>query len=101
MLAMTQSAVDAIKHIAPGEAGLRVFASERDSAIDSLHIEIAAQPQPHDEVLQAEGAQVFLEPHAAETLDEMVLDATHDERGVRFAVSSRAQPPSDPGDHDG
>ena len=68
---------------------------------DSLQIEIAAQPQPHDEVLEAGGAQVFLEPHAAETLDDMVLDATHDERGVRFAVSRRPQPPSDPGAHDG
>ena len=99
MLAMTQSAVNAIKYIAPGEAGLRVFASERHPEIDSLQIEIAEQPQPRDKVLEAGGAHVFLEPNAADTLDDMVLDATHDERGVRFAVSRRP-PPSASGEHD-
>lgn len=101
MLAMTQSAVNAIKHIAPGGAGLRVFASGRDPEIDSLQIEIAEQPQSRDRVLEAGGAQVFLEPQAAETLDDMVLDATHDERGVRFAITRRLQQPCDPGEHDG
>jgi Fe-S cluster assembly iron-binding protein IscA len=87
VLAITQRAADAINHVAPGDFGLRVFLSGGASDIQSLQVEIAAAPQPEDQVLETEGAQVFLEPQAAATLDDMVLDATQDESGVRFAVA--------------
>lgn len=86
MLEITQRAADAINQIAPGESGLRVFISGGAPDIQSLQVEIAAAPQPEDQVVETEGAQVFLEPQAAETLDDKVLDAMQDERGVRFAI---------------
>lgn len=90
MLEITQRAVDVIKRIAPGDAGLRVFLAEGAPDIQSLQIEIVPTPQPEDQVLETAGAQVFLEPQAADTLDDMVLDATQDESGVRFAVAHQS-----------
>jgi iron-sulfur cluster assembly protein len=87
VLEITQRAIDAIKQITPGDAGLRVFLPGGAPDIQSLQVEIAPAPRPEDQVLETEGAQVFLEPKAADTLDDMVLDATHDEDGVRFAVT--------------
>ena len=90
MLEITQRAVDAINHIAPGDSGLRVFLAGGAADIQSLQVEIATAPLPEDKVLESEGAQVFLEPQAAETLEDMVLDATQDEGGVRFAVAHQS-----------
>jgi Fe-S cluster assembly iron-binding protein IscA len=87
VLEITQRAADAINQIAPGKSGLRVFISGGAPDIQSLQVEIAAAPQPEDQVLETEGAQVFLEPQAAVTLDDKVLDAMQDERGVRFAIA--------------
>jgi iron-sulfur cluster assembly protein len=89
VLEITQRAAEAINQLAPGESGLRVFISGAPD-IQSLQVEIAAAPQPADQVVETEGAQVFLEPQAAETLDDKVLDATQDERGVRFAIAHQA-----------
>ena len=87
MLELTQRAVDAINQVAPGDAGLRVFLSGGAPDIQALQVEIASAPQPEDQVVETEGAQVFLEPQAAVRLDDMVLDATRDENGVHFAVA--------------
>ena len=37
-------------------------------------------------VLEADGAQIFLDPSVASVLDDKVLDAEVDEGEVRFAV---------------
>jgi Fe-S cluster assembly iron-binding protein IscA len=90
VLEITQRAAEAINQLAPGESGLRVFISGGPPDIQSLQVEVAEAPQPADQVVETEGAQVFLEPQAAETLDDKVLDATQDERGVRFAIAHQA-----------
>lgn len=98
MLEMTKTAIDVINHVAPGEAGLRVFTSggERDAA--ALHVEIADAPKAEDQVVEADGAHVFLEPRAADTLEDKVLDAVQDERGVHFAVTPQHPAGSAPGE---
>jgi len=98
VLEMTQTAIDVIKHIAPGDAGLRVFLSDGARDIQSLQVEIAEAPQADDQVLEADGAHVFLEPEAADTLDDMVLDASRYESGVRFAVTHQRPPGFAPGE---
>jgi iron-sulfur cluster assembly protein len=98
VLEMTQTAINVIRHLAPGEAGLRVYTSGGDRDPEALQIEIADAPRADDEVLEADGAQVFLEPRAADALDDKVLDAMQDERGVRFAVSQQNPPGSAPGE---
>ncbi|WP_254185545.1 hypothetical protein [Nocardioides panacis] len=48
-------------------------------------------PQPGDRVLEEGGARVFLEETAAETLDDMVLDARVDDNGgVEFSITAQA-----------
>ncbi len=91
---MTQTAIDVIKHIAPGDAGLRVYTSGGAPDIQGLQVEVAREPKADDHVVEAGGAQVFLEPRAADTLEDKVLDAVQDERGVRFAVTDQEPPGS-------
>lgn len=95
---MTQTAIDVIKHIAPGDAGLRVYSSGGEPDMQALQVEIAETPKADDQVVEAGGAQVFLEPRAADTLDDKVLDAVQDERGVRFAVTDQRPPGFAPGE---
>ncbi len=98
MLEMTQTAIDVINHIAPGDAGLRVYVSGGQPDVRALQVEIAEEPKADDQVVEAGGAQVFLESRAADTLDDKVLDAVQDERGVRFAVTQQHPPGSAPGE---
>jgi iron-sulfur cluster assembly protein len=98
VLAMTQTAIDVINKIAPGDAGLRVYMSGGAQDIQALQVELAQAPKTDDQVLEAGGAQVFLEPRAADTLDGKVLDAVQDEGGVRFAVTEQNPPGSAPGE---
>lgn len=97
MLEMTQTAIDFIKHIAPGDSGLRVYTAGAPDT-QALQLEIAEAPRADDQVVEAGGAQVFLEPRAADTLDDKVLDAVQDERGVHFAVIHQNAPGSAPGE---
>ena len=91
MLAMTENARDAIKEVAPGGSGLRVFTSELPGVAgqQTFQVEVAATPSPEDHVLDVDGANVFLDPRAAALLDDKVLDATVDGASVRFAVAER------------
>jgi Fe-S cluster assembly iron-binding protein IscA len=95
---MTQTAIEVIRHIAPGDAGLRVYISGGEPDVQALQVEIAEQPQVDDQVVEAGGAHVFLEPRAADTLDDKVLDAVRDESGVRFAVTPQHPPGFAPGE---
>ncbi|HEX5782219.1 MAG TPA: hypothetical protein VFX80_09860 [Solirubrobacteraceae bacterium] len=94
MLEVTQTAIDVIKHIAPGDAGLRVYTAGGDRDARGLQIEIADQPRADDQVVEADGAHVFLEPAAADSLDDKVLDAVQDTRGVHFAVTPQHAGPA-------
>jgi iron-sulfur cluster assembly protein len=98
VLEVTQTAIDAIKHITPADSGLRIYLSGGAPDINALQVEIAEAPKAGDQVVEAEGAQVFLEPQAADTLDDMVLDVMQDARGVRFAVTQQDPPGSAPGE---
>jgi Fe-S cluster assembly iron-binding protein IscA len=94
---MTQSAIEVIKHLAPGESGLRVYSSG-DPDTEELQVAIVDTPKATDEVVEAGGAQVFLEPQVVDTLDDKVLDAVQDSRGVHFAVIPQHPPGSAPGE---
>ena len=98
MLEMTKTAIDLINHLAPGEAGLRVFTSGGERDAEGLQVEITDAPKAEDQVVEAGGAHVFLEPQAADTLDDKVLDAVQDERGVRFAVTPQQPAGPAPGE---
>jgi iron-sulfur cluster assembly protein len=94
MLTITDTAAEAIKGIVaspqvPEGAGLRIATRPEGSAEGALEVSVAAVPAEDDQVVEESGAQVFLEPHAAEALDDKVLDAEIERGEVRFAVGEQ------------
>lgn len=95
MLAITETAVEAIKGVVatqelPESAGVRIVADRASEPEGALEVSVAATPAEDDEVIEEAGAQVFLEPRAAEILEDKVLDAEVDQQGqVSFAVGEQ------------
>lgn len=96
MLALTDSAVEAVKSIvssAGGDSetgGLRL-AAEREGAEANLHLSVVALPAEDDEVIEEQGARVFLEPEAASLLDDKVLDANVEQNQVAFTIADQIE----------
>lgn len=92
MLTLTPNATTEIRNIidnpeVPDGCGLRIA---NDPAAGGLTLTLAATPAEDDQVLDENGARVFLEPQAASMLDEMALDADTDGDGqVRFTVAQK------------
>lgn len=96
VLTITQSAIDAVNLVAPGDAGLRIYLPQPSVEVtQGLRLEIVRAPRNDDRVLDVDGARVFLEPAAADALDDMVLDAASDGDKVRFAVAPHGEQPAD------
>ncbi len=93
MLAITENAAEAIKTLStdaelPDDGGLRISATD---PAQGLELALAQEADAQDTVLRGEGITVFLEPAAAELLDDKVLDvqpvATEQgEQELRFAI---------------
>jgi Fe-S cluster assembly iron-binding protein IscA len=87
MLVLTTAAAEVVKAVttapeAPAGAGLRIAASApQPQSAGSLQVTAAEGPGEGDQVLEGEGARVFLEPEAALYLEDKVLDARMDEQG--------------------
>ncbi|SDC26463.1 iron-sulfur cluster biosynthesis protein [Actinokineospora iranica] len=102
MLAVTEAAADAISALTAqdglaGQGGLRftLVTPEVDGA--PIAVALAQEPVAGDQVVRATaGAQVFLEPGAAELLSDKVLDVQQDAEGqLNFAVlEQRDTPPA-------
>ncbi|MEQ3539810.1 adhesin [Pseudonocardia tropica] len=101
MLAITENAAEAIKTLStdaelPDDGGLRISAPD---PAQGLELALAQGADDQDTVLRGEGITVFLEPAAAEILDDKVLDVQPvqtDEGGqeLRFAIVT--QPGDEP-----
>lgn len=101
MLAITPTAVDAIKAIVtssegiPDDGGLRIAATaSADGSGTALAVELAEEPAAGDQVVDEDGAHVFLEPQAAVALDAAVLDAEIEGGSVSFAIGPQPPGPS-------
>lgn len=93
MLAMTDTAAEAIRGIvaAPGVpegAGLRITQAmpTADRAPGALEVSVAELPEDADQVLDEEGARVFLDPSVIELLEDKLLDAQLDGTRVGFML---------------
>ena len=92
MLVLTEnarSAVQALTAEAPADAGLRISAAQSENGKIGAVFSLAVTngPHPNDEVLDEQGAKIFLEPDAAMMLDKQTLDAEMDEaKQVSFFV---------------
>ncbi|GAA5070491.1 Fe-S cluster assembly iron-binding protein IscA [Thermocatellispora tengchongensis] len=84
MLTLTDNAVQVIRDLtaqssSSQETGIRI-ASQADQA-GSLVLSISDGPAATDQVIEVEGARVFLDPVAADALDDKSLDANVDQQG--------------------
>ena len=91
MLALTENVTEIVKQLeqeVPAISGLRI-AAEPDG--QSLSVSPADQAAPGDQVVEQDGATVYVEEAAAQMLDAMVLDGGVDEDGnIQFALGQQA-----------
>ncbi|GAA2353627.1 HesB/IscA family protein [Nonomuraea africana] len=90
MLTLTPNAAQVIKDLTAQQdveaAGIRISAQGEGQG--SLVLSMATAPEPTDEVVETEGARVYLDPVAASVLDDKSLDADTDgQGGVAFHVT--------------
>ncbi|MFG3685626.1 HesB/IscA family protein [Micromonospora sp. NPDC047740] len=92
MLTMTDNAVLVIRDLAEQQdvadgGGLRIAA---DTDAGSLSIELVPQPAQGDQVVDTEGARIFLDADAAQLLNDTSVDAVVDEEGiVQFGFTTK------------
>jgi iron-sulfur cluster assembly protein len=94
MLTITDNAATVVKDLAgratAGDAGgLRIATTEADAT--NFDVKMTAEPLTDDQVVENDGARVFLEKLAAEILADKQLDAKVDDEGtVRFSIARQA-----------
>lgn len=87
MLTLTDNATTVVRSLTadrPETVGLRITSESPTS--NTLSVAPATTAQDGDQVVEQDGAMVFLDPAAAERLDDKVLDADVSDGGVRFAI---------------
>jgi iron-sulfur cluster assembly protein len=96
LLALTDSAVEAVKNIlssldeVPETGGLRMVA-ERAGTQANFQLSVVPLPAEDDEVIEEKGARVFLEPEAASLLEDKVLDASVEQDQVAFTIADQIE----------
>jgi Fe-S cluster assembly iron-binding protein IscA len=95
MLALSAQAIEVIRDIVAngdvGESGgLRISGSNEGNGETALDFELAAEPSAGDEVVEEEGAVVFLDATAAVVLADKTLDVHA--HGDHFHFSLEDQP---------
>jgi iron-sulfur cluster assembly protein len=89
MLSITSDAAQIIRRLMDsGAGGLRISMGPATSNGHgpALVLDLAPEPRGEDEVVDADGAQVFVDPAAAQSLDGKVLDAQLEGEELQFAV---------------
>jgi Fe-S cluster assembly iron-binding protein IscA len=93
MLTLTENAATIVKDLAgrttgSTEGGLRIATLEDDTS--NFQVTMTPTAELHDQVVESDGAHVFLEKNAADVLADKQLDAGRDDDGaVRFSISPR------------
>ncbi|MEU6073369.1 adhesin [Micromonospora sp. NPDC047074] len=84
MLTMTDNAVMVIRDLATQQdvaqdGGVRIAA---DTDAGSLTVELVAEPVEGDQVVDNQGARIFLDSDAADLLGDASVDASVDDEGI-------------------
>jgi len=87
LLTLTDQAQTAVRTLiqdpeAPQSAGLRIAPGN-----EGIELSLVAEPAPGDALIDDGGARVFVEPEAAQMLDEQTLDATLENGEVNFFLA--------------
>jgi Fe-S cluster assembly iron-binding protein IscA len=94
MLALTENAVEAVQEIlsssdeAPELGGVRLVAEPAAGRMN-FQLSVVGLPAEDDEVIEAEGARVFLDPDAASLLGDKILDASIESNQVAFTIADQ------------
>ncbi|APU12255.1 MULTISPECIES: hypothetical protein [Actinoalloteichus] len=98
MLTVTDTAAETIRtlladHGAPEDGGLRITASQETATETALELALVAAAEEGDQTVPAQaGASVFLDPRAADILDDKLLDAHKDVDGeLNFALREQSE----------
>jgi iron-sulfur cluster assembly protein len=99
MLTITTNAAEAIRTIieatdVPDEGGIRIAIAQQNGAQASLELAISPAPLEGDEVLDVQGAHVFLDEMAMVALDDKSLDAQIEGDEISFGILE--QDPDEP-----
>jgi Fe-S cluster assembly iron-binding protein IscA len=95
LLTLTENAASAIRTLTlqtdqPDESGVRI-APTREGGTPALGLSVTADPQPDDQVLEAQGARVFVDSDVASSLEDKALDAQVNAQGqVEFRIAEQA-----------
>jgi iron-sulfur cluster assembly protein len=90
MLTITPDAIEAIKAVlGRKQGGLKITAApaSMNGGGPGLALEPVPEPEIDDAVVDAEGAQLYLDTTAVGMLDGKVLDAEREGDAVRFTIS--------------
>ncbi len=93
MLTVTAGAADAVRKLVEGSnvpesGGLRIYATPVNESKATLQLNLVAEPEAADHVVETEGSQVFLAQNAAQFLDDKVLRASFEDQSIRFAIET-------------
>ena len=91
MLTLTPTAAEVVRTLveqsaAPDSGGLRIAASDSEIEGVELELSLVEEPDALDETVEQEGATVYLDPGAAELLDDKLLDAQVADDHVTFVL---------------
>ncbi|SEH15514.1 hypothetical protein [Thermoleophilum album] len=96
MLAISPAASEAIRGLLeasemPTGSGMRITLSSSGTE-GALEISLRPHPEAEDQVVEVEGAAVFIEPQALPLVDDKVLDAHVERDQVAFALLQQGGP---------
>jgi iron-sulfur cluster assembly protein len=91
VLTLTPAAAEVVRNLveqspAPESGGLRIAAGDDSGEGVPLELSLVVEPEALDETVEQEGATVYLDPGAAELLDDKLLDAQVAEDHVTFVL---------------
>ena len=91
MLTVTHEASQAIRDLVdnapePESAGLRISVEADDGGAPQLALSLTEGPYPDDQVVDAEGAHVFVADSVSDFMDDKTLDASVQDEGVAFSI---------------
>lgn len=95
MLTLTSDAATAIQTLIdegdmPAETALRISTRAPDNGAPAFALTLEAKPRPEDQIVESDGARVFVDPLVAPALDNQALDVQVTTGGnVEFVLGSQ------------
>jgi Fe-S cluster assembly iron-binding protein IscA len=101
MLTITSNAAEAIRAIVqstdvPDEGGIRISIARQNGSQASLELALSPAPIEGDDVLELNGAHVFLDEMASVALDDKALDAEVQGGEISFGIVEQDEEGPDP-----